>query len=90
MLLLLTISHLTPTIPTVLERQVFLVVDTELRSLISLRRFLVVPVPRETRVSNATMLGAASGSAAGRQVSNRMLEVIGRGGEVLREVKAVG
>ena len=73
---LLTISHLTPTIPTVSEHQVFLIVDTELRPLISLRRFLVVPVPRETRVSNATTLGAASGSAAGRQVSIRMLEVV--------------
>ena len=90
MLRLLTISHLTPTMPTVSGHQVLLVVDTELRPLISLRRFLVVPVPRETKVSNATTLGAASGSAAGRQVSNRMLEVIGRGGEVLREVKAVG
>ena len=98
LLQLLTISHLTPTFPTVSEHQVFLVVDTELRLLISLRRFLVVrlvPVPRETRVSNATMLGAASGSAAGRQVSFRVLEVISLGGEVLREVvqavmKAVG
>ena len=61
----------------------------------SLRRFLVVPVPRETRVSNTTMLDAASGSAAGRQVSIRVLELVSRGGEVLREVvqavvKAVG
>ena len=34
----------------------------------------------------ATMLGAASGSAAGRQVSIRVLEVVSRGGEVLVEV----
>ena len=86
LLRLLTISHLTPTIPTVSGHQVFLVVDIELRPLISLRRFLVVPVPRETKVSNATMLGAASGSAAGRQVSIRVLELVSRGGEVLREV----
>ena len=50
MLRLLTISHLTPTIPTVSGHQVFLVVDTELRPLISLRRFLVVPVPRDQSV----------------------------------------
>ena len=86
LLRLLTIRHLTPTIPTVSEHQVFLVVDTELRLLISLRRFLVVPAPSETKVSNATMLGAASGSAAGRQVSIRVLKVVSRGGEVLREV----
>ena len=52
--------------------QVFLVVDTVIRPLISLCRFWFVPVPRETKVSNATMavptLGAASGSAAGRKV----------------------
>ena len=41
----------------------FLVVDTELRPLISLRRFLVVPAQSETKVSNATMLGAGSRSA---------------------------
>ena len=101
LLLLLTISHLTPTIPTVSgpRQQVFLVVDTALRPLISLRRVWFVPVPRETKVSNATMavatLGSASGSAAGRQVSIRLLEVVSRGGEVLCEVvqavvKAVG
>ena len=91
MLRLLTISHLTQNIPTVSGHQVFLVVDTELRPLISLRRVWFLPVPRVTTVSNATMLGAASGSAAGRQVSNRVLEdrgveVVSRGGEVLREV----
>ena len=92
LLLLLTISHLTQNIPTVSGHQVFLVVpvDTVIRPLISLRRVLVVPAPRETKVSNATMavatLGAASGSAAGRQVSNRVLEVVSRGGEVLCEV----
>ena len=84
--MLLTISHLTQNIPTVSGHQVFLVVDTELRLLISLRRFLVVPVPSKTEVSNATMLGAASGSAAGRQVSIRVLEMVSRGGEVLLEV----
>ena len=64
----------------------FLVVDTVIRPLISLRRVWFLPVPRETTVSNATMLGAASGSAAGRQVSIRVLEMVSRGGEVLREV----
>ena len=99
--LLLTISHFTQNIPTVSGHQVFLVVDTAIRPLISLRRVWVVPVPRETKASNATMavatLGVASGSAAGRQleVSNRVLEVVSQGGEVLREVmqalvKAVG
>ena len=92
LLLLLTISHLTQNIPTVSEHQVFLVFDTAIRPLISLRRVLVVPVPRETKVSSATMLavatmlGAASGSAAGRPVSIRVLELVSRGGEVLREV----
>ena len=68
----------------------FLVVDTVIRPLISLRRVWFVPAPRETKVSSATTavatLGAASGSAAGRQVLNRVLEVVCRGGEVLREV----
>ena len=73
-------------------------VDTAILLLISLRHVLFVPVP-ESKVSNATMavgmlatVGAASGSAAGRQVPNRMREVfkLSRGGEVLREVlKAV-
>ena len=71
LLLLLTISHLTHNIPTVLGHQVFLVVDTVSRPLISLRRVWVVPAP-EKKVSNATMavaiLGLASGSALGRQV----------------------
>ena len=39
-----------------------------------------------TMMAVATNLGAASGSAAGRQVSIRVLEVVSRGGEVLREV----
>ena len=100
LLVLLTISHLTQNIPTVSGHQVFLVVDTVVRPLISLRRVWFVPMPRETKVSNATMavatmLGAASESAAGRQVSIRVLEVVSRGGEVLLEVvqavmKAVG
>ena len=94
LLLLLTISHLTQNIPTVSEHQVFLVFDTAIRPLISLRRVWVVPAPRETKVSNATMavatLGTASKSAARRQASNQVLEVVSRGGEVLREmVKAV-
>ena len=59
-------------------------------SLISFRRVLFVPAPRVTKVSDATMavvtLGAASGSAAERQMSNRVLEVVSRGGEVLLEV----
>ena len=84
LLLLPTISHLTQHIPTVSGHQVFLVVDTVICPLISLRRVWFVPVPRETKVSNATMavatLGAASGSAAGRQVSNRVLEVVSLGG----------
>ena len=95
-----SINHLTQNIQTVSGHQVLLVVDTVIRPLISFRRVLVVPVP-ETKVSKATMavatLGIASGSAAGRQVSNRVLEVVSRGGEVLREVvqavvnlKAVG
>ena len=100
LLLLLTISHLTHNIPTVSGHLVFLVVDTVIRPLISLRRVLVVPAP-ETK-ANTTMalgilaaLGAASRSAAGRQVSNQVLEVVSQGGEVLREVvkavvKAVG
>ena len=45
---------------------------------------------KRDKVSNATMavatLGVASGSAAGHQVSNRVLEVVSRGGEVLLEV----
>ena len=86
LLLRLLTSHLTQNIPTVSGHQVFLVVDTALRPLISLRRFLVVPAPSETKVSNATILGATSGSAAGRQVSIRVLELVSRGGEVLREV----
>ena len=40
--------------------QAFLVVDTVIRPLISLRRVWFVPVPRETKVSNATMLGVSS------------------------------
>ena len=80
LLLLLNISHLTQNIPTVSGHQVFLV-DRAIRPLISLRRVWLVPVPRETIVSNATMavatLGAARGSAAGRQVSNQVLEVPG-------------
>ena len=68
--------------------------DTAICPLISLCHVLLVPVP-ETKVSNATMavgmleaLGAASGSAAGRKVSNRVREVfrLNQGGEVLREV----
>ena len=77
LLLLLTISHLTQNIPTVSGHRVILV-DTAIRPLISLRRVLLVPVP-EAKVSNATMavgmlaaLGAASGSAAGRKVSNQV------------------
>ena len=98
LLLLLTISHLTQNIPTVSGHPVFLVV-TAIRPLISLRRVWVVPAPRETKVSNATMavatLGTASKSAARRQASNQVLEVVRRGGEVLRKgvqavVKAVG
>ena len=90
LLLLLTISHLRQNIPTVSGHHVFLV-DTAIRPLISL---WFVPAP-ETKVPSATMLGAASGSAAGHKVSNRVLEVVSRGGEVLREVvqavvKAVG
>ena len=77
--------------PDLSGHQVFLV-DRAIRPLISLRRVLFVPAP-ETKVSNATKavgmlvaVGAASGSAAGRQVSNRVLELVSRGGEVLREV----
>ena len=77
-------------IQTVSGHQLFLVVDTAIRPLISLRRVWFVSVPRETKVSNAAMavaaLGAASGSAAGRQVSIRMLEMVSQGGEVLLEV----
>ena len=93
LLLLLIISHLTQNIQTVSGHQVFLVVDTVICPLISLRRGWFVPVPtlpRDTKVSNATMavatLGAARGSAAGRQVSNRVPEVVSRGSEVLLEV----
>ena len=90
LLLLLTISHLTHNILTVSGHQVFLVVDTVIRPLISLCRVLVVPAPRETKVLIATTavatLGAPNGSAAGRQMSNQVLEVVSRGGEVLCEV----
>ena len=97
LLLMFTVSHLTQNIPTVSGHQVFLV-DTAILPLISLHLVLFVPVP-VTKVSNTTMavgmlatVGAASGSAAGCQVSNRVREAfkLSRGVEVLREVvKAV-
>ena len=51
-------------IPTVSGHQVFLVVDTVIRPVISLRRVWFVPVPRET-LSNATMAVATLGAASG-------------------------
>ena len=92
-LLLLTISHLTQNIPTVLGHKVFLV--AAIRPVISLHRVLFVPVP-EAKVSIAVgmlaAIGAASGSAAGHKVSNRVREVfkLNRGGELLHEVVQAG
>ena len=68
--LLLTISHLMQNIPTLSGHQVFLV-DTAIRTLISLRRDWFVPAP-ETKVSNTTLADCGSGDVGGLRRSERI------------------
>ena len=74
------------------RHQVFLVVDTVIRPLISLCRVLVVPVPRvsnATMMAVATMLGAASGSQQGAKCRTECSSGKPRGEVLLEVVQAV-